>query len=111
MVKYTKELEWKSHKIDLEALEAWAKANCGEHYCGNSADASLKLHFLEEPSNEVIEVIDAKWAELDDEKHDMCTSYRSLADCIAEKEAKRQSAKAKLATLGLDAEEIAALLG
>lgn len=111
MVKHTKELSWKEHSVDLVALEAWMKANAGEHYCGNSADVSLKLHFLEEPSQETLDAIEAKWAELDDAEHEMCASYKSNAERLAEQAAKRESAKAKLAALGLSAEELKALLG
>ena len=111
MVKYTKELAWKDHSVDLEAFDAWARSACGEHYCGNSADVSLKLHFLEKPSENIEMMIDLKWEELDNPEHDMCASYKSSDDRVAEKQSKRNSAKAKLAALGLDAEEITALLG
>lgn len=110
MVKYTKELQWKDHLVNLAALEIWLRTNL-ENYCGNSADVCLKLHFLEQPSDEALALIDVKWAELDNPQHEMCVSYKSQADLLAEKEAKKQSAKAKLAALGLDAEEVSALLG
>lgn len=110
MVKHTLELQWKDHSVNLEALNKALK-ELSSDCCGCSADSSLKVHFTEVPSDEVLAAIKAKWAELDDPEHEMCKSYKSQADLLAEKEAKKQSAKAKLAALGLDAEEVAALLG
>lgn len=111
MVKYTKELEWKEHNVDLEALEVWAKVNCGEHYCGNSADSLLKLHFLEEPNQDVLDAINAIWEELDDPEHEMCAKYKSNEQRMNEKAAAKQSAIAALAQVsGLSAEQIKALL-
>lgn len=111
MVKYTKELAWKKHNVDLEALDAWARKVLGESYCGNSADSSLKLHFTEAPSEDAVAEIDLKWEELDDEEHEMCASYRTRSEREEAVNSKKESAKKKLAALGLDAEEIAALLG
>lgn len=111
MVKHTKELQWKKHPVNLAAVDDWARKTLGESYCGNSADSSLKLHFTEVPSEDMIAEIDLKWEELDDEEHEMCASYKSREDKEADVAAKKESAKAKLAKLGLDADEIAALLG
>lgn len=112
MIKFSKELEWKDHTIDLEAFEAWAKANCGEEYCGNSADSKLRLHFSEEPSQEIKDAIDDKWEELDDEEHEMCASYKSRAERAAERAAAKAAAIAALATAsGLSQDQINALLG
>jgi hypothetical protein len=111
MVKYTKELEWKQHMVDLEAFEAWAKANCGADYCGNSADAKLRLHFLEQPSQAIEDAIDSKWEDLDDEEHPMCVSYKSEEERKVEAQAKKASAISKLAALGLSQDELKAILG
>ncbi len=111
MIKYTMELAWKEHSVDLEAFEEWAKANCGEHYCGNSADQSLRLHFVEEPDQAVKDAIETLWEELDDEEHEMCESYVSSADREVDRQEKRDSARAKLEALGLTADELKAILG
>lgn len=108
---YTKELNWKSHNVDLVAFDAWAKEALGDAYCGNSADAALKLHFTDMPSDDALAAIDLKWEELDDEKNEMCASYKTQAEREAEVLKKKESAKAKLAALGLDADELLALLG
>lgn len=111
MVKHTMELSWKDHSVDLEAFEEWARENCGDQYCGNSADSSLKLHFLEEPSQEMKDAINAKWAELDDKEHEMCKSYMSQAERLEEKAAAKQSAiKALAKASGLTQAQIKALL-
>jgi hypothetical protein len=111
MVKHTMELEWKAHPIDLEALEEWLKETAGEHYCGNSADSKLKLHFLEEPSEEVKAAIEAKMEELDDEEHEMCKSYQSQKDrAEAKAKAKESAIKALAKASGLTKAQIDALL-
>lgn len=109
MVKYTKELQWKQHLVDVAALSKWLK-ELTKDCCGCCSDSSLKIRFTEIPSEEILAAINAKWAELDDSEHEMCKSYKSREQLEVEKEAKKQSAKAKLAALGLDAEEITALL-
>ena len=109
--KYSMELSWKDHSVNLEGVEAWLRANAGEHYCGNSADAKLTLWFLEEPSQEVKDAIEMKWLELDDSEHELCVSYKSSEQKATDVVAAKASAKAKLAALGLSEAEVAALLG
>ena len=58
---------WKSYKVHLPVLEAWLKANAGEGYKGNSADASLTLWFDDEPSEEIKLAVDAQWDALTEE--------------------------------------------
>ena len=58
---------WKSYKVHLPVLEAWLKANTGEGYKGNSADASLTLWFEDEPSEEIKTAVDAQWDSLTEE--------------------------------------------
>jgi len=110
MVKFNMELQWKEHAVDLEAFCIWAKAqdaNC----CGTSADSKLTVHFTEEPSQEVKDAIDQKWEDMDDEEHEMCTSYQSNADRAAAKAAAKTAAIAALATAsGLSQDQINALL-
>lgn len=95
MVKHTMELSWKEHSIDLVALESWLKEHAGEHYCGNSADSKLKLHFLEEPSEEIKEAILDKYAELDDEDHEMVKSYKSAEQLKALAASRAEAIKQK----------------
>ena len=109
VAKYSIELAWKGHSVDLEGLEAWLRANAGEHYCGNSADSKLTLWFLEEPSEEIKGAMRAKWDDLDNEDADLCVSYKSQEQRAADRAAAKASARAKLAALGLTEQEIAAL--
>jgi hypothetical protein len=78
---YSIKLEWKSFNLDLQAVDAWMKANCGDNYLGNSADVALTLWFKEKPENE--EDVLAYW-ELLDEESDEAKSYLP-ADAIAKK--------------------------
>ncbi len=111
MVKHTTELAWKTHSVDLEAFAAWVKVTAGEHYCGSSADSSLKLHFLEKPSQEILEAIEAEWAAMDDQAHAMCASYKPHEQRLAEKAAAKTAAiQALAAASGLTQEQVQALL-
>lgn len=56
--------EWQSFQIHLPVLEAWLKANAGEHYTGNSADISFTMWFSEEPSEGIKSAITAQWESL-----------------------------------------------
>lgn len=103
-------LKWKSHNINIVKftnLINLIEPSC----CGISAGDELTILFDKEISEEIISIINSKWLELDDPEHEICKSYKSREQLEAELLAKKQSAKAKLAALGLDAEEVAALLG
>jgi hypothetical protein len=110
IAKWSMRLNWKEFNINLGDLETWLKTNAGEHYCGNSAHSCLELWFLEEPSEEIKEAIQDKW-DLLDEESDEAVSYKSNAELRAEAEVKKASGRAKLLSLGLTEEEVAALLG
>lgn len=107
---YSIELEWKSFNIDLNTVETWMRANAGEHYCGNQAGDKLTLWFLQEPDQTEKDAISTYWEALDEES-DEAANYMSAEDREADKATKKESAKAKLAALGLTAEEIAAIVG
>jgi hypothetical protein len=128
MVKYTMELEWKKEILSgagteespyvygdefpvcMETMEAWFRANAGADYCGNSSDATLKLHFLEEPSQEIKDAIQAKWDSLTPESAE-ASAYTPQAERIAAKAAAKTAAIAALATAsGLSQQQISALL-
>jgi hypothetical protein len=94
--------------VCLESMEVWLKANAGEHYCGNSADSQLTLWFMEEPSQEVKDAIQAKWDALDEESSE-CQAYMSAEERLADAEVKKASARAKLEALGLTEAEFKAL--
>ena len=111
MAKWSMDLEWKEHNVDLSAFDAWCKENAGAQYCGNSADSKLHLWFLEEPSEEEKAACADKWETLDDAEDEMCASYKSAEELAVAAAAKKASAKAKLAALGLDADELKAILG
>lgn len=111
VAKDSMELSWKEHSVDLEAFNAAIKAqdsNC----CGTSADSNkLTVHFIEQASEEAKAAVAAQWAELDDEEHAMCASYKSQAQKASEKEALKASGKAALIALGLSEAQVNAMLG
>ncbi len=109
IAKHTIELEWKEFNLDLNTIHAWMQANAGEQYSGSSADSTLKLHFLEEPSQEEKDAIVAYWEALDEES-DEAANYMSAADIEAEKATKAAAGKAKLIALGLTEDEVNALI-
>lgn len=102
-------LEWKEHKVDLQALDQQLKAMILQ-YVGNQAHAHLELWFSEEPSQEQKEAIENMWAAID-AAHPLAQSYKSADEIKAQQVAKKESAKAKLAALGLTEDELKALLG
>lgn len=105
---YNLELQWKEFNVNLEAITEFAKsldASC----VGGSADVNFRLHFMEEPSDEVKQEIQDKWDNLDEESEEV-VSYVSAAQKMQDRSDKRESAKAKLALLGLTPEEVAAIL-
>ena len=106
---YSMKLEWKEFNEDLRAIDAFVKLQ-SEDYKGNSADSALTLWFENEPSEEIKQAIADKWDGLSAESEE-AASYQSAAQIEAEKEAKKASARAKLAALGLTEDELAAILG
>jgi hypothetical protein len=108
------ELDWKSFNVDMNTVEAWMKANAGDKYCGNCASAKLQLWFLEEPTQDVKDAINAHWEALDetsDEAKNYKTAEERKAEEAAASAAAKASAKSKLAALGLSESEIAAIIG
>jgi hypothetical protein len=103
------ELQWKEFNVDLAALDASLRADY-PNYKGNQAYSILELWFDEEPSQEDKDAINALWAALDPDDA-MVESYQSAAQIKAASDAKKESARAKLAALGLDADELKAILG
>ena len=106
---YSMKLEWKEFNVNLQMLETWLKAQ-SDLYVGNSADTALTLWFSEEPSEEVKEAVETKWAEIDEESDEAAT-YVSAQDVLDAQVAKKASGKAKLLALGLTQDEVDALLG
>lgn len=106
------DLQWLKFSVDLNAVEAWMKANAGPNYCGNSADADLTLWFTDEPGEEVRDNIAAYWSGLK-AKSAEAKGYQSKEDRKAAadsaKAASLASANAKLKAMGLSDDEIAAL--
>jgi hypothetical protein len=110
VAKFSMKLDWKEINIDMNVVEAWLRANAGEHYCGNAAHTHLDLYFSEEPSQEEKDAILAYWEALDEES-DEALAYMSREDRLADKAAKKEAGKAKLLALGLTEAEVAALIG
>ncbi len=106
---HTISLEWKEFNLDLNKVDAWCKANLAD-CCGISANSQLEVHFDAQPSEDTVAELQLHWESLD-ESSEEASSYKSKDDLKAEKEAKRESAKSKLAALGLDADELKAILG
>lgn len=102
-------LEWKDCKIDLQALDQQLRASYPA-YVGNQAHAHLELWFSEEPAQADKDAIKALWDSID-ANHALSKSYKSMDEIKAMQQAKKDSAKAKLSALGLDADELKALLG
>lgn len=113
-VVHTMQLDWKEFNLDLNTIQTWMKANAGDDFAGCSADTSLRLHFTAEPSDEIKETIQDHWDNLSEES-DEATAYMSQEDRATAAATARASAiasaTAKLETLGLSAQEIAAILG
>jgi hypothetical protein len=105
----TIQLEWKEFKVNLEKVNEMAKI-IDESCCGLSANSKLEVHFLEDISEEKEQELKDYWDSIVEESEEVKT-YKSFEEIKEEATKKKESAKAKLAKLGLDAEEIAALLG
>jgi hypothetical protein len=103
------EMQWKSFNVDLGAIDASLRA-AHPAYTGNQAHKCLELWFTEEPSQSDKDAIQAMWDGLHQDSSEV-KSYKSEDQIKADKDAKKASAKAKLAALGLSADELAALLG
>ncbi len=102
-------LDWKEYNVDLEALQVHLKS-LYPNLDGCAAGRELSLIFFEEPSQEDKDAVVALWESIDAE-HEMVASYKSQAQRIEEKMAKKESGKAKLLALGLTEDEVAALIG
>lgn len=107
---YSINLEWKEFNVNLQAVEAWMKANAGAHYSGNQASRTLELYFSEEPEQSVKDDVQAYWDLLAEDAEEV-TSYKSQEDVLAEIATKKASGRAKLLQLGLTEEEVSALVG
>ena len=107
---YKIELKWKeSVKINLSIVNAKLKLDHPE-CVGIQAHDLLEVWFSSEPSQEAKNEIEAYWHGLNADS-DEAKSYKSQEDIKAEADAKKASAMAKLAALGLSAEELKAILG
>lgn len=107
---YELKLDWKEFSINMNAAEAWLRANAGDQYRGNSADSCLHVWFETEPSQDIKDAVSAYWDGLHDAS-DEATSYKSQEDMAADRATKKSSGKAKLLALGLSEDEVSALLG
>lgn len=61
---YNINLEWKSFKVFLPDVSAWARMECGEHFCGISANSKLELHFTDKPSDLVEQKVISMWDQM-----------------------------------------------
>jgi hypothetical protein len=105
----TIQLDWKEFKVNLEKVNEMAKI-IDESCCGLSANSKLEVHFLEDISKEKEQELKDYWDSISEDS-DESKSYKSAAEIQDDLNKKKESAMAKLTKLGLDAEEIKALLG
>jgi hypothetical protein len=109
----TLDLNWKTFNISLPKLREWIDANIATPCVGISANSKLQIHFEQEPEELDKNALLSYYEALDEESIE-ATSYltkeQELAAQQAELQAKKDSAKAKLLTLGLTEDEIAAIL-
>lgn len=106
---YAITMEWKEFNVSLSAIDAELRAEYPE-YAGNQANSVLELWFNEEPSQEDKDAVQAYWDAIESDSS-QAVAYQSAADESEAREAIKESGKAKLAALGLTADEIAALVG
>jgi hypothetical protein len=104
------DLNWKEFNIDLRAFEAFMRPTYSPNYQGSQGSYTLELYFDTEPSQEDKDAIQAYWDGILVDSAETL-SYQSKDQVKAASDLKRESAKAKLAALGLDADELKALLG
>lgn len=109
---FTLELQWKEFNISLLKVQEWLEANVNitTPFAGLSANSCLQIHFESEPTSDEKIAINTYWNLLNENSLEV-ESYQSAEELAALTLAKRDSAKAKLSTLGLTADEIKAILG
>lgn len=111
VAKFAMRLDWKEDlSLDLNMVDVKLKELAGENCCGNQAAAQLEIWFLEEPAQEIKDLIQAYWDSLDESSPE-AEAYKSADARKEEAQAKKASGKAKLLALGLTEEEVAALMG
>lgn len=88
VAKYSIELEWKEHNVNLDAVHSWMQENAGEQYCGMSSHSKLVVHFKEKPSSEEEQACRDYWEGLDEESEE-AGSYASAEDIKAASDAMR----------------------
>ena len=76
-MKYSIQLDWKDHDINLTALDCWFKDALSEAYKCISGDKTLKVWFSKLPTEEDTFLVNGIWEELDDIKHEMCRDFVS----------------------------------
>jgi hypothetical protein len=111
---YTINYSWKQFNINtpkaIEAMQALIQTQIVASCC----NSSLQVHFNEEPTQEEKDLIQMYWDDLIETSTE-ATSYKSSNQIKQEtetaKQALKDSAKVKLATLGLSNDEINAIIG
>lgn len=91
---YTIELSWKEFNLDIDSVKAEIASIAGENFCGCAADYGLQLFFLEEPTQEVKDLISTYWDSMDSEAPE-AQAYVSVNDIEAAKQAAKISAVSK----------------
>lgn len=87
------DLKWKSHNINLDEFEKWARSTVSLEYVGNSASTDHLKMWFKNLSQQDESLVLNKWLSLDDVNDPIVTSYKSEA------QKKAEALAAKLGTL------------
>jgi hypothetical protein len=102
-------LEWKEFNVDIESVSNSIKTIAGDTFLGIQSHDCLELWFSEEPKEDVKDAIADFWKKIKKTSF-VAKNYESKEEALKTKEAKKASAAAKLLALGLDEEEVQAIL-
>lgn len=91
---YIMELSWKEFNLDVDSVKAEIASMAGENFCGCAADYTLQLFFLEEPTQEVKDLISTYWNSIDSESPE-AEAYVSISEYETAIAAARESAVTK----------------
>lgn len=111
---FNHKLKWKEFNINMNMVQNWIKENLATEIHGISANSACEIHFKEEPSEAELVLLGEYWDIINEESEE-ATSYKSGEQVAAEEQEAqlelKESAKTKLAALGLSDAEIKAIIG
>jgi hypothetical protein len=80
---YTKNLEWKSFRVETSDFHLWLLANA-TGYTGMSANAHCQIHFSNTPSDDTQARVDQYWNSLTEGEETAKTAYREHLERVVE---------------------------